>query len=77
MRCGSHIKCTCQNTGVDVKQPRAFGNIQHRLSKQPVGKQDHDDNQHSTMSYTSHELNFIPLELDSGELFHAARLCVI
>lgn len=70
------LEHTCQSTGVDVKQPRAFGNIQHRQSKQPVGGQDHDDNQHATTSYTSQELNFIPLEVDSGELLHAS-LCAI
>ena len=70
-------KFTCQNTDVNVKQPRAFGNIERRLSKLPAGGQNHDSDQHATISYTSQELNFIPLELDSGELFFAAGLRVV
>ena len=50
-----------------MKQPRAFGNLQRKASKQPTSEEMTGHEQSAT--YSSHELNFIPLEINEGELF--------
>lgn len=73
-----HLIYHQQKAAIDVKQPRAFGSIRHRQSKQLTGKEEDDDSsQPGTTSYTSRELNFIPLELDRGKLVYTACLCLV
>ena len=57
-----------------MKQPRAFGSIHRKLSKQLTNSESDDQVHEQHGTYSSHELNFIPLELNSGKLSSACML---
>lgn len=50
-----------------MKQPKAFRSVEQKLSKQTTSGDNHDHEQYYG-TYVSHELNFIPLEVNDGKL---------